>query len=341
MPTSSDDTTLRVVIAMPEGLAEQFFTTEAHEELAQHAVILRSPTPEDHSTPEARSLLAETDVLVTGWGAAEVTADVVDAAPRLRAVVHSAGTVRGVVSPACYDRGIVVSSQAWANALPVAEYTLAMILLTAKGVFPAQQGYRRGRDTFHTYAELADRGAYRVRVGIIGASTIGRQAIRLLRPFDLEVVLADPTIEPEEAAQLGVELVPQEELLATSTVVSLHAPVLPTTIGMIGVDELAALRDGTTFINTARGALVDEPALVRELQSGRISAVLDVTDPEPPVPDSPLWDLPNVTLTPHVAGAAGRELRRLGDSAAAEVVRALRGEPLEHGVSREEFDARA
>lgn len=326
---------------MPEPLAAQFFTDEARELLGEHAEVVRSPTPEDHSSPEARSLLAGADVLVTGWGTAEVTAEVVETAPRLRAVVHSAGTVRGVVSPACYDRGIVVSSQAWANALPVAEYTLAMILLSAKGVFPAQQDYRVGRGAFHTYAELAGRGAYRTRVGVIGASTIGRQVVTLLRPFDLEVVLADPTIDSRQAEELGVDLVSQDELLATSTIVSLHAPVLPTTIGMIGADELARLRDDATFINTARGALVDEPALVRELRSGRISAVLDVTDPEPPAPDSPLWDLPNVTLTPHVAGAAGRELQRLGDSAAAEVVRVLQGEPLAHGVTRAEFDARA
>ena len=107
---------------------------------------------------------------------------------------------------------------------------------------------------------------------------------------------------------------------------------------MIGGEELAALADGATFIKTARGALVDEARLVRELQSGRIDAVLDVTWPEPLVADSPLWTLPNVVLTPHVAGSAGNELARMGSSAVREVARVLRDEPLHHAVHAEAYE---
>ena len=107
---------------------------------------------------------------------------------------------------------------------------------------------------------------------------------------------------------------------------------------MIGARELAALPDRATFINTARSALVDEDALVRELQSGRIDAVLDVTWPEPPSADSPLWTLPNVTLTPHVAGSAGNELVRMGSSAVREVARVLRGESLHHAVDADAYE---
>ena len=162
-------------------------------------------------------------------------------------------------------------------------------------------------------------GTYGTQVGIIGASAIGRRVIELLAPFDLTVALSDPTVGVDEAASLGVTLMSLDDLMRTSRVVSLHAPLLDSTVGMIGAAELAALPDGATFINTARGALVDESALVRELRSGRIDAVLDVTWPEPPVADSPLWTLPNVVLTPHVAGSAGSELVRMASSAVREV----------------------
>ncbi len=328
-----------IVIAMPEALAARFFPPDLHKRLQEFGDVAFSPTPSDHFAAEARELLAEADVLVSGWGTAEITADVLDAAPRLRGVVHSAGSVKGIASPNCHERGVVISSQAWANALPVAEYTLAMILLSAKGAFGAQRQYRAARSTFDVHGALATRGAYQRRVGVIGASAIGRRVIELLSPFDLEVVLADPTLAPGECEQLGVELLPVEEVLASSDIVSLHAPLLPSTTGMIGAHELALLADGATFINTARGALVDHTALVRQLQQGRIEAVLDVTDPEPPPPDSPLWELPNVVLTPHVAGAAGTELHRLGSSAVDEVGRVLSGRPLQHPVTRERYDA--
>lgn len=328
-----------VVIAMPEALAARFFPPTAWERLREFGDVAFSPTPSDHSAVEARRLLAEAEVIVSGWGTAEITADVLDAAPRLRGVVHSAGTVRSVASRDCYERGVVISSQAWANALPVAEYTLAMILLGAKGAFGAQCQYRAQRAAFDVYGELAAQGAYQRRVGIIGASTIGRRVIELLAPFDLEVVLADRTLRPEDGAKLGVDLLSLAELLASSDIVSLHAPLLPSTTGMISTDELALLGDGATFINTARGALVDHTALVRELRRGRIEAVLDVTNPEPPPPDSALWDLPNVVLTPHIAGAAGTELHRLGSSTVDEVGRILNGQPLLHPVTSDRYDA--
>jgi phosphoglycerate dehydrogenase-like enzyme len=246
--------------------------------------------------------------------------------------------VRSVIARDVYARGVVVSSQAWANALPVAEYTPAMILMSAKGVLRMRDHYREAQGQVDVQAELERLGTYRPRVGIIGASTIGRRVIELLGPFDLDVALNDPTVSADEAAALGVKALGLDELMRTSRVVSLRAPWLQSTEGMIGASELAALADGATFINTARGALVNEEALVRELESGRISAVLDVTRPEPPSPDSPLWTLPNVFLTPHVAGSLGNELARMGASAVQEVARACRGEAFHHEVDADAYE---
>src|SRR5699024_11488881 len=124
-----------------------------------------------------------------------------------------------------------------------------------------------------------------------------------------------------EAHRLGVQQVGLRELMTRAGVVSVHAPELPQTRHMIGAAELAALADGSTLINTARGSVVDTTALVAEVQAGRISAILDVTDPEPLPPEHPLWGLPNVLLTPHIAGSMGNELHRLGNTAVAEVER--------------------
>ena len=330
-----------IYVAMPEPLVTKFFPATVMAELRGLGEVALSPTPSSYSSTQSRELLADADVIITGWGSPLVDVAVLDSAPGLRAVVHSAGSVRAVASKDCYDRGVQISSQAWANALPVAEYSLAMILLAAKGTFRAERTYRTTRQEFDREIELTDAGTYRQRVGIIGASTIGRRVLELLSPFDLDIAVADPTLRVADAGALGVTLLDLDELMATSSVISVHAPLLPSTIGMIGASQLALLPDGATFINTARGALVDQNALIQELVAGRFEAVLDVTDPEVPEQSSALWDLPNLVLTPHIAGAVGNELHRLGASAVAEVGRVLRGEPLLHAVLKERYDATA
>lgn len=274
----------------------------------------------------ATGVLAEVELLLTCWGAPTIDDAVLALAPRLRAVVHAAGTVKGFVSPACWERGVRVTSVAAANAVPVAEYTLAVILLANKSAFTARERYRSTRTMPRPQPGDPVPGNLGKRIGIIGASRVGRRVVDLLQPFDLEVVLADPLLAAADAEAMGARLVALDDLLRTSDVVSLHAPLLPETTGLLGARELSLLRDGVTFVNTARGAIVDGEALEAELTSGRISAVIDTTWPEPPPPESPLYDLPNVFLTPHLAGSQGTELRRLADDAVAEVERYARGE---------------
>jgi phosphoglycerate dehydrogenase-like enzyme len=275
--------------------------------------------------PVALEQIETVEILLTGWGCPPVTAEVLATAPHLRAIVHAGGGVKGHVTDACWERGILVSTAADANAVPVAEYTLAMILIANKGVQRAARAYAERRGPMDLVTELPGVGNYRKTVGIVGASRIGRRVIELLAPFDLDVLVHDPYL-PDSVAL--------DELIARSDVVSIHAPALPSTRHLIDARRLALLRDGATLINTARGSLVDHDALVAELTTGRIDAVIDVTDPHEPLPpDSPLYELPNVTLTPHIAGALGVELHRLGDSAVAEIERYARGEPFAHPVT--------
>lgn len=286
----------------------------------------------EFTSPRALGVLAGVDVLVTGWGCPVLDAEVLDAAPRLRAVVHAAGSVRHHVSAACWERGIQVSSAAAANAVPVAEYTLAMVLLAGKAVLPAADAFRVERArTAMRFSESV--GNYRSTVGILSASLVGRRVLELLQPHDLEVLVHDPFVPDSELRALGAEPVGLVELARRSDVFSVHTPLLPETRGLVDARVLASLRDGATLVNTARGAVVDPEALTRELLSGRLRAVLDVTDPEPLPPGSPLWSCPNVLLTPHVAGSLGNEMRRLTAAAADEVERLADGLPLAHPVA--------
>lgn len=328
MPHTTDNRPA-ALLAMAPTVAERLFTHAQRDRLT--GLVRVDPDLVAHrftpAAPEVAAALAEAELLITCWGSPPLTADVLDAAPRLRAVVHAAGTVKQHITEDCWRRGIAVASAAAANALPVAEYTLAAILFSGKRVLESAHRYRTVRAAHDWHGELADAGNYRRTVGVVGASRIGRRVIELLRPFDLDVLLYDPYVDAAQAADLGVASVPLDELCARSSVVSVHAPQLPATRHMIGAPQLGAMRDGATLVNTARGSLVDEDALLPELVSGRLSAVLDVTDPELPPPGSPLFDLPNVLLTPHIAGSLGNETHRMADFALDEVERFAGGLP--------------
>ncbi|ODT81285.1 MAG: hydroxyacid dehydrogenase [Pelagibacterium sp. SCN 64-44] len=296
-----------------------------------------SPRPIDSmAEPEARRLLAEAEVLVTGWGCPLLTPDVLRGAPDLRLIAHAAGTVKFTVDPSAYERGIRVTHAAEANAVPVAEFTLAAILFANKRAFELRDLYRADPSRRSSYA-LMDQpiGNFRRTIGLVGASRIGRKVAAMLAGFDFSVLLYDPFVQKDDPVAAHAELVDLDTLMARSDVVSVHAPSLPSTRGMIGARQLRLMPDGAGFINTARGALIDEAALLAELQTGRIHAVIDVTDPEIPPPDSPFFTLPNVFLTPHIAGAIGTERARLGMMAVEEVERYVRGEPLLYEIHPE------
>ncbi|GLY52994.1 hydroxyacid dehydrogenase [Lentzea sp. NBRC 102530] len=260
----------------------------------------------------------DVDLLVTGWGCPPITAEVLSRLPRLRAIVHTAGSVRGFVTDACWDRGIVVSSAAQANALPVAEYTVAMILLTGKRVLERARAYRETK-RMAVYEVPPTVGNFGAVVGIVSASMIGRRVIELLAPYDFEVLVHDPFVTGVD----GAESVSLSELFSRSDVVSVHTPLLPETVGLVNGSLLKLMRDDAVLINTARGAVVDQDALVAE--AGRIRAVLDVTDPEVLPADHPLWHNDAVLITPHLAGSQGNEWGRLGRHAVQEVRRWVAG----------------
>lgn len=294
--------------------------------------------------PLARRRLADADVLITSWGVPALTAERLLAAPRLRAVLHAAGSVRGFVGPEVWRRGIHVSAAADMNAVPVAEFTFAAIVMAGKKApFLAARSRDEGRQP--VWAQLRSREDLSNcdrTIGVVGFSRIGRRVVDLLRLLEnREVLVADPYADPVQVAEAGARLVGLHELLRCSEALTLHAPALPSTCRLIGASELALLPDGATVINTARGAILDHDALVAECATGRLDAILDVTDPEPLPPGHPLLTLPNVMVTPHVAGSLGAEARRLTAHALGELERWVVGEPLVSPVNPEEVEVRA
>lgn len=291
----------------------------------------------EFKSPGAAAALAGAEVLFTCWGCPRLDAGALARAPKLQALVHGAGTVKGIVTDACWERNLRVSSAVAANAVPVAEYTVAMAVLAGKHAYAAQAAYKNSADRRSWGAGFATLGNYRTTIGLVGASRVGRRVIELLASYDMNVLLHDPTISAADAAELGVEAVELDELVRRSDVVSIHAPDIPATHGMFDARRLRLMKAGATLINTARGRLVDTEALTAELATGRISAVLDVTHPEPLPADSPLFAMPNVVLTPHIAGSLGNEVLRMGALAVSEVERYAQGLPFAYPVRPEQL----
>ncbi len=327
-----------ITLAMVPFFNQQLFNETHWQRLAACAELASRDPITAFEDPQAKEWLARTDILLTGWGCPLIDEHVLRAAPRLSAIVHAAGTVKQHILPECWDAGIRVSAAAAANAVPVAEYTVAAILFANKRVLRLQQRYREARDFRFWAAEFPDLGNYCKKIGIVGASHIGRLVAERLRMFDLDLLLSDPFVDVAGARALGAELVELDELMRRADVVTLHAPALPETRHMIDARRLALLRDGATLINTARGWLVDHAALEAELVRGRIDAILDTTEPETLPSSSPLYDLPNVFLTPHIAGSMGTETERMGELAVAEIERLTRGEPLRHEIHRADLE---
>ncbi|MBX4959130.1 hydroxyacid dehydrogenase [Rhizobium lentis] len=329
-----------IVLAMEPSRTEHVLPDEILRRLDTIGHLLDPEPLQRLDDARARRLLSEAEILITGWGAPYVGPEILAAAPRLRLIVHAAGTVKGIIDETIFEAGIItVSHSAEANAVPVAEFTLAAILFAGKRAFRFRDLYVADRNRDRTYPMQRQAiGNYGRTLGIVGASRIGRRVIELLKPFDYRLLLFDPMLDAAEAAGLGAEKVDLDELMRRADIVSLHAPSLPSTQHMIDARKLSLMKDGSTLINTARGILIDEAALLSELKTGRIDAVIDVTDPEIPEVGSAFYDLPNVFLTPHIAGAIGLERARLGEMAADEIERFTTGRPLLYQIRRENLE---
>lgn len=301
---------------------ETAFRPETWEALCAEFEVV---SPESETEAEAR--LPASEAALTGWGTSfRFTRDRLLCAPRLRLIAHTAGSVKKLFPDAgalmlLHERHIAVYSGVEGMARNVAEATVACLIMALRRWpehvrdFPGSRriGIAQPDDT------ISRRGQYLTgaTVGLVGLSTVARYLLPLICPFGCRILVYDPYLSEADAERYGVEQMELDNLFRLSDVVSLHAPALPSTRHMIGARQLSLLRDGAALVNTARGTLLDHDALYTECRGGRISVVLDVTDPEPLPEDSPLWNLPNVFLLPHIAGVGDAGLFQMGDGALA------------------------
>lgn len=285
--------------------------------------------------------LRETEFLFSTWGMPALTEEeIARYFPALKAVFYAAGSVQGFARP-FLKRGITVVSAWAANAVPVAEFTLAQILLANKGftqnAHMAQRDYVAARAFSESFP-----GNFSTKVGILGVGMIGAKVIELLKHFHMDVLVYSPSLTEERAALLGVEKTSLAEVFAQCQTISSHIANLPATVGILDGTCFDLMLPNATFINTGRGAQVVEADLIEALKAVPTrTAILDVTDPEPPAPGSELLRLDNVVLTTHIAGSMGREVERMGAYMAEEFVRHIEGKALRYAVTMEMLETMA
>ena len=286
---------------------------------------------------------ADTEIIFSTWGMPVFTEEeIARIFPKLRCVFYAAGTVQAFARPHLAS-GVRVFSAWAANAVPVAEYTLAQILLAGKGFYSYARKIR-DREAYLRLRDERDRypGNYDVRIGLIGCGMIGSLVAERLKEYHVDVAVFDPFLSDERAAKLGVTKTDLATLFATSQVVSNHLANNQATVGMLNYALFEKMLPYATFLNTGRGAQVVEDDLVRILEERPdVTAVLDVTYPEPPAAEHPFYTLPNCYLTPHIAGSLENEVVRMAEYMLEEAEAYLKGMPLRYEVTEKMLETMA
>lgn len=265
------------------------------------------------------------NVIITSWSSPVIDQDVLDVCPELELICHAAGTPKPILSDALIAKKIPTTYSACALGEGVAESALAFAISGAKHFYWLNNDTTNG-----LWKENALQAVdfYDITVGVVSGGFVGRHFIKLLQNFNVDVLLYDPTMSAEQVAALGATKAELNEMLSKSDVISIHAPSIPATEKMINASNLPLIKDGAILVNTSRGAIFDEPALIEELKKGRFYACIDVTCEEPAAPDNELRTLKNVILTPHVAGCITNGKRRIAKHVCEEIERFNNGEPL-------------
>lgn len=284
--------------------------------------------------PERASELRDVTYIFSTWGMFSFKEEEIkEYFPSLRAVFYAAGSVRGFAEP-FLNCGVEVFSAWAANGVPVAQFTVAEIHLALKGFFATL--HKSGRETWTNHrAPIAYPGIMDEKVGIIGAGMIGRMVIEELCRYPVEVLVYDKFLPAEDIEALGGKKAELEEIFSECLVISNHLANIPATVGMLDYSLFSKMRDGAVFINTGRGAQTVPEDMIRALNENKSrAAVLDVTDPEePPRPGSPLYEMDNVFLTPHIAGSIGNEVHRMSEYMYEEYKAYSKGEPTRYSVT--------
>jgi len=333
------------VFVVPHGkLQAQLFPDRVREALAAFADPIYNDVAERLPSEQFAARLAGCEGVLTGWGTPQFTAEVLDAAPSLRVISHAAGSVKFLMPEPASEllrRGIKVTCATETMSRYVAEHTLGLAIACLRRLSQFREEMKGTDLWWGTFCEPAPDTLIEQRVGLVGLGNISWEFVRLLQPFGCELWAYSKHADPARVAAEGIKLVELEELLANCKVICLFAAMRPDTIKLISRERLKLIPDGAVLVNTARGALIDEEALLEELKNGRFTAGLDVTEPEPPAADSPLRTLPNVLLAPHVGGPVPSRYWDMSAFAVEELRRFFSGEPLRAEVTEERLEGMA
>jgi phosphoglycerate dehydrogenase-like enzyme len=328
---------LKALVLSPQSRLEEVCSERCRARLNENFDTLWNDTGRDYTVAELDGMVGDVDVIVTSWGSPSLSEQTLIQAPRLRMVGHAAGTVKRLVPRDVFGRGIKVFSAAPRIAQSVGEYCLAAALASLRYLNTFDSSVREGQ---WKIAGLKGRELTGSTVGIVSASSTARAFIKLLAPFQVNIRIYDPYLSQEAAEKMNATLATLEEVMQCP-IISVHAPNLPATERMLTRELLAMIPDGAVFINSSRGGVLDEPAFIEELRTGRFMAALDVFEKEPLSPDSVFRTLPNVLLSPHIAGATVQGHLALMEEVVEDMIRSLQGEATRYEVSEKMWEVMA
>lgn len=309
-----------------------FVFSGGRREAFEKRLDIMEPVIGRHNMREHEKELRDVEVILCTWGMEDLSREEIRVLfPKLRLILYAAASVQYFGKP-FLEEGVRIVTAADAMARFVAEYTVAAIYHANKGFYRAMRMYTEaGFRTAHDYATMSMAGSYRTKVGIIGAGAIGKHVITMLKGAAVDILVYDPFLPPEKAKELGVTRTTLEEVFKQCQTISNHLADKKEIEGILNYRLFSLMKKDATFINTGRGRQVVEADLARAMREepGR-TALLDVTWPEPMADDHMLRHLPNVYITPHIAGYAKHEVWAFCDLLLNELDRYQSGETLEH-----------
>ncbi|MBW7996053.1 MAG: hydroxyacid dehydrogenase [Candidatus Glassbacteria bacterium] len=293
----------KILVPVQSIYRDWFLPGHIMERLERLGEVELAVDPGELSRREYAALYRGKDAVLTTWNTPLIDREVLEAAAEVKIISHCGGEVRPFISPELFDirPDLVLCNVSRVMSKPVAEYILCVTLALMRSLFEYREWVKQDGNWWE-YQPDWNVSLLRKKVGIVGLGQVAREFVRLLEPFDVELVISSGYLSDDEAAAQGFHQVTVEEIFATCDVISINAAATPGNRRMIGRDLLSRIKPGAVLVNSARGMLVDEEALIEQLRTGRFKAAVDVTFPEPPAPASPLRDMPNLLLTPHIAG---------------------------------------
>jgi len=325
----------KIVFLMPSKRYKKIFEKETVEKLKKYGEVKIWDEKEN-----IENFTKNSTIIITSWGSPEITSSIFKSAPDLKFIMHAAGSIKPYIKKEVMKKGVRVSSGSGVLGKFVAITTLGLILVSVKKIFwwsdfIKETGKWREDEKIMKYTDEI----IGVNTGIISMSNVGRNLLSLLKQFTEKIYVYDPYCTEEQIKNYGgVKVKSLMEIAEKCEIVALCAPLTEETKGMIGKNFFKNMKDGAVFINTARGAIIDEKTLIEELKKERIFACLDVTYPEPPEENSPLYNLKNLIISPHIAGCVHSGLKELGKFSVEEIGRFIRGEKLENEIKLEKIN---